>query len=117
MRPDQRVSLKIILWAGFAGLMAVLGGVFLVAALSSGEIEGRSGRVYTLASDAGGFIGLTALLVFYVAFWVAAAIYVLWVRPQAVRGEVILTRRLVVRSDLDTAARASLDPTRPSTDG
>lgn len=116
MRPDQRVSLKIALWAAFAGLMALSCGGFLLAALLNGEIESRSGRFYSLAAEPGGFVALTALAGFCVVFWAAAGGYVLWVRPQAIRGEVVLTRRLAVRSDLDTAARATLDPTRQSTD-
>lgn len=117
MRPDQRVNLKIILWGVFAGLMALLCGGFLAAAMVNGEIEGRSGQVYAMAAEPGAFVALAGLAGFCFLFWIAAGAYVLWVRPQAVRGEVILTRRLVVRSDLDTGVRASLDPTRPSTDG
>lgn len=117
MRRDQRVNLKIILWVVFAGLMALMCGGFLAAAVLKGEIEGRSSRVYAIAADPGAFVALAGLAAFCFAFWVAAGLYVLRVRPQAVRGEVILTRRLVVRSDLDVGVRASLDPSRPSTDG
>lgn len=117
MRPDRRVNLKIIASAGFAGLSALYNGFELFNALATGRILGRHAQVYYQATDPGSFGSIFGIHAIAFLISLAAAVYILWVRPQAVRGEVILSRRLAVRSDLEAAVRATLDPTRQSTDG
>lgn len=116
MRPERRTGLTFLFWAACAGLTAIYAGWVLVMALGTGQIEGKHGHVYDQGADPGGFGAVFGIHLLIFVFSAAAAIYVMWVRPMAIRGEATLSRRLAVRGDLDSAVRAPLDPTGQSTD-
>ena len=117
MRADRRISATYLFWAVCAGLSGLYNGFELFNALATGRISGRHGQIFHHATEPAGFSAVFSIHALAFLFSVAAAVYILWVRPQAVRGEVILNRRFAARSDLDAGLRATLDPTRQSTDG
>ena len=116
MRPDRRLNATYLFWVVCAGLSALYNGAELFGALAHGRILGRRGQILHLATEPNGFSAVFSIHLIAFVLSVAVAVYILWVRPQAVRGEVILNRRFAVRADLDNGVRATLDPTRQSTD-